>query len=216
MMNRRTLLSGLPLLLAPAALMRPALAAEPRFVPTARDRADLSRIETYLDGLHTLKARFLQVAPDGAVSGGVVWLERPGRMRFQYDPPSPILLIAGHGVVLFQDRQLNQTSNVLISQTPLGILLADKIAFSGEIELLDVQHLPGEIMVSLRRTASPGDGSLTLTFVDAPLALRQWSVLDPQRQETRVTLFDVQLGGTFDEKLFNVALPPSGGGNSGG
>src|SRR5450759_5655024 len=115
-MNRRTLLSVLPLLLAPAVLLRPALAAEPRFVPTERDRADLSRIETYLNALRALKARFLQVAPDGAVSGGVVWLERPGRMRFQYDPPSPILLVAGHGVVLFHDRQLNQTSNVLISQ----------------------------------------------------------------------------------------------------
>jgi outer membrane lipoprotein-sorting protein len=219
-MKRRTLLSVLPLLLAPSVpalvtLGRPALAAERHFVPTERDRADLSRIETYLNALRALKARFLQVAPDGAVSGGVVWLERPGRMRFQYDPPSPILLVAGHGVVLFHDRQLNQTSNVLISQTPLGILLADKIAFSGDIELLDVQRLPGEILVSLRRTASPGDGILTLTFVDAPLALRQWSVLDQQRQETRVTLFNVELGGTFDEKLFDVAAPPLSGGGGG-
>jgi outer membrane lipoprotein-sorting protein len=214
-MKRRTLLFAVPLLLAPVTLVRPGLAAEPRFVPTERDRADLSRIETYLDGLRTLKARFLQVAPDGAVSGGVVWLERPGRMRFQYDPPSPILLVAGHGVVMFHDRQLDQTSNVLISQTPLGILLADKITFSGDIEVLGVQRLPGEILVSLRRAASPGDGSLTLTFVDSPLALRQWSVLDQQRQETRVTLFDAELGGKFDEKLFDVALPPTGG-TSGG
>jgi outer membrane lipoprotein-sorting protein len=210
-MKRRTMLSVLPLLLAPAAF-----AAEPRFVPTERDRADLARIETYLDGLRTLKARFLQIAPDGAASGGTVWMERPGRMRFQYDPPSPILLVAGHGVVMFHDRQLDQTSNVLISQTPLGILLADKITFSGEVELLSIQRLPGEILVSLRRAASPGDGSLTLTFVDAPLALRQWSVQDSQRQETRVTLFNVELGGKFDEKLFDVALPPSTGGTNGG
>ena len=63
----------------------------------------MARITTYLDGLRTMKAHFLQVAPSGAITQGTVWLDRPGRMRFQYDPPSPLLLVAGHGLVVFHD-----------------------------------------------------------------------------------------------------------------
>jgi len=64
-------------------------------------RADIARVEAYMNGLHTLKSRFLQVAPDGSTAGGVAWVDRPGRMRFQYDPPSPLLLVAGHGLFFF-------------------------------------------------------------------------------------------------------------------
>ncbi len=202
-MNRRHLfLSLAPLLLAGLSAR-----AQPAFQPTPQDRADLARIEAYLDSLRSLKAQFLQVAPNGAIARGTAWLQRPGRMRFQYDPPSPLLLVAGHGVVVFHDRQLAQTSNILISQTPLGILLADKVTLSGGITVTGMQRLPGQIQVSLVRTASPGDGTLTLVFADNPLALRQWTVLDAQRQETRVTLYNVELGGSFDPKLFEFQDP---------
>src|SRR5947209_8306961 len=93
-MQRRTLIASLPAVL----LARTAGAQQP-----PNDRADLARIEAYLNTIGSLKARFLQVAPNGATSQGVAWLERPGRMRFQYDPPSPILLVAGHGLVVFHD-----------------------------------------------------------------------------------------------------------------
>ena len=86
-MNRRDLLMLSSALLMPAAQA----GAQPRFEPTPQDRADLARIETYLDSLRTLKAHFFQVAPNGAISQGTAWLDRPGRMRFQYDPPSPLL-----------------------------------------------------------------------------------------------------------------------------
>jgi outer membrane lipoprotein-sorting protein len=202
-MNRRTLLR------LPLGLLLPAAAADAQavFQPTTQDRADLGRIETYLDGLRTLKAHFLQVALNGAISEGTVWLERPGRMRFQYNPPSPLLLVAGHGLVVFRDNQLNQTSNIPIGQTPLGILLAEHVRMQGGVTVNGMQRLPGQIQVSLYRTSSPGDGVLTLVFADNPLALRQWTVLDAQRQETRVTLYNVELGGQFDQKLFDVADP---------
>jgi outer membrane lipoprotein-sorting protein len=202
-MNRRTLLC------LPLAVLLPAAAADAQavFQPTAQDRADMARIETYLDGVRTLKAHFLQVAPNGAISEGTVWLERPGRMRFQYNPPSPLLLVAGHGLVVFRDNQLNQTTNLPIGQTPLGILLSDHVRMQGDVTVNGMQRLPGQIQVSMYRTSSPGDGVLTLVFADNPLALRQWTVLDAQRQETRVTLYNVELGGQFDQKLFDVADP---------
>jgi outer membrane lipoprotein-sorting protein len=201
-MNRRTLL-----LLAPA-LLAPTIAdAQPRFEPSPQDRTDLGRIENYLDTLRTLKAAFLQVAPNGAIARGTAWLERPGRMRFQYDPPSPLLLVAGHGLVVFHDKQLNQTSNIPLSSTPLGILLAEQVKLQGNVTVTGMERLPGQIQVSLVRTSSPGDGTLTLIFADNPLTLRQWTVLDAQRKETRVTLYNVELGGKFDPKLFEFIDP---------
>lgn len=209
-MKRRALLLCLPLLAlgAPAPAQTVAL--------SARDRADLGRIEAYLNSVHTLKAQFLQVAPNGAVSRGIAWLDRPGKMRFQYDPPSPLLLVAGHGLVVFHDNQLNQTSNIPLSRTPLGILLADRITLSGDVTVTAFQRPPGQVQVTLVRTASPNEGSLTLSFNDNPLVLRQWTVLDAQRQETRVTLYNVELGGHFDSKLFEFVDPRFFGGTAPG
>jgi outer membrane lipoprotein-sorting protein len=203
-MKRRNLLR---LSLAPLLLAVAHADAQPRFQPTPLDAADLRRIEAYLDTLRTLKSHFLQVAPNGAITQGTAWLDRPGRMRFQYDPPSPLLLVAGHGLVVFYDKSLNQTSNIPISQTPLGILLADHVRLEGDVTVTGMQRLPGQLQVSLVRTATPGDGTLTLIFADNPLTLRQWTVLDAQRQETRVTLYNVETGGNFDSKLFEFIDP---------
>jgi len=208
MVHRRTLLlSLLPALAAAGA------AAQTGIALTPQDRSDQGRIEAYLNGLKTLQAHFLQVAPEGQISQGTVWLDRPGRMRFQYDPPAPFLLVASHGVLVFRDSQLAQTSNIPLSRTPLGMLLADRVSLSGDVTVTGIQRLPGQIQVSLVRTASPGDGTLTLVFADNPLALRRWTVVDAQQKETRVTLYNVELGGTPDPKLFEmVGSAPAGGG----
>jgi outer membrane lipoprotein-sorting protein len=212
MVSRR---SAVALLLAG---LLPSLAtAQPAFQPTPRDRADLARVEAYLNGIRTLKAQFLQVAPDGGISRGTVWLQRPGHLRFQYDPPAPFLLVASHGLLVFHDSALRQTSNIPLGRTPLGILLAEQVSLSGDVTVSNVQRSPGQVQISLFRTASPGDGLLVLTFADDPLALRQWTVIDAQRRETRVTLYNIELGGRFDPKLFEFAEPlrppvSSGGG----
>ena len=203
-------------LLALPLVAAPAMAQAPAFQPSPQDAADLARIQTYLNGLTALKAHFLQVAPNGAVTQGTAWLERPGRMRFQYDPPSPLLLVAGHGMLIFHDAQLNQTTNIPIGQTPLGILLSDHVVLSGDVTVTGMQRLPGQVQVSLIRTGRAGDGTLTLVFSDNPLTLKQWSVLDAQRQETRVTLYNVELGGSFDGKLFNFIDPRFFQGRDGG
>jgi outer membrane lipoprotein-sorting protein len=176
---------------------------------SAQDQADTVRVETYLNSLKSLKAHFLQVTGEGAMSQGTAWLQRPGRMRFQYDPPSPFLLIAAHGVLTFNDSALQQTSNIPLSRTPLGILLAEHVVLSGAVTVTAIQRLPGQLQLSLVRTDSPGDGTLTLIFADQPLALRQWAVIDAQRRETHVTLYDVQLGASFDQQLFEQIFTPA-------
>jgi outer membrane lipoprotein-sorting protein len=204
-MDRRTFLrlALLPPLLAPIA----AHAQDVLPPPTPQDAADVARIEAYLNGIHTLQAHFLQVAPDGAMSQGTAWLERPGRMRFEYNPPAPFLLLAHNGELTFQDRSINQISQVPLSFTPLGILLADHVNLSGDVTVQGFKRLPGQLELTVTRTRSQRDGSLTLLFTDNPLALRQWTVVDPQRRETRVTLYNVEQGLNLDPKLFEFMDP---------
>jgi outer membrane lipoprotein-sorting protein len=213
-MNRRTLLrlALLPPLLAPFA----ARAQDVLPMPSPQDSGDLARIDAYLNSIHTLQAHFLQVAPDGAMSQGTAWLERPGRMRFQYDPPAPFLLVAAHGNLVFEDRSIEQVSNVPLSFTPLGILLADHVNLSGDVKVVGFQRLPGQLQMTLVRSSSPQDGSLTLLFTDSPLALRQWTVVDAQRRETRVTLYNVEQGVNIDPKLFEFVDPRNFQNGSGG
>lgn len=213
--RRRLLPLGLALGVLPLGRAR----AQPQLSPpalSAPDRADVARVEAYLQGMHSLKAHFLQVGPDGAVTQGTAWISRPGRMRFQYDPPTPLLLVANHGEGIFQDRQLGQVSHFPLSSTPLGILLANQIHLSGAVTVSRVSRLPGQLQLTLFRTASPGDGTLTLVFADQPLALKQWSVIDAQQNETRVSLFNVELGGSFPDKLFEFVAPPPGFGTGNG
>jgi outer membrane lipoprotein-sorting protein len=211
MILRRTLLLSTAALLPFAVPLAVPLAARaaPGMALSAQDKADIGRIEAYLNGLTSLKAHFMQVAQDGGISQGTAWLERPGRMRFQYDPPAPFVLVAGHGVLTFHDSSLDQTSNIGLDRTPLGILLADHVALSGAVTVTGLQRLPGQVQVTLVRTDSPGDGALTLIFADPPLTLRQWTVVDAQRRETHVTLYNVQTGGRFDPQLFEQVLPPA-------
>jgi outer membrane lipoprotein-sorting protein len=205
MINRRiALLAGLSTL-GLAAMNRGAGAQT-----SPQDAADLARIEAYLNGIRTLKARFVQVAPNGGISEGTALMQRPGRMRFQYDPPSPLLLVANHGILVFHDAQLNQTSNIPLGRTPLGILLADHATLSGDVTVTRFVRLPGQLQVTLVRTANPGEGTLTLNFADNPLVLRQWIVVDQQGKQTRVTFTNMEVGAAVDAKLFEFRDVPSG------
>jgi len=183
---------------------------------SAQDRADLGRIEAYLNGIRTLKARFVQTAPDGGITQGVALMQRPGKMRFQYDPPSPFLLVANYGILFFHDSQLDQTTNIPLGRTPLGILLSDRISLSGDIAVTHLARLPGQLQVSLVRAANPGEGTLTLIFADPPLTLRQWIVLDAQGKQTRVSFTNMEVGVAVDSKQFDYRDLSKGGLGGGG
>lgn len=213
--SRRAMLLGLGALLPLTLAGGMAHAQSPELSP--QDQADLTRIQTYLEGVRTLKARFLQIAPDGQQSQGNAWLERPGRLRFEYDPPAPYLLVAGNGLATFYDASLKQTSNIPLGATPLGVLLSDHLNFNRDVTVSDLVRHPGQIQLTVVSRSNPGEGTLTLFFNDNPLSLRGWAVLDAQRRLTRINLFDIQRGGNFDQHLFvfidpNFYTPHEGGG----
>jgi len=201
--SRRTTLISIGLLaLALAAGIAPARAL------STQDSQDVARVETYLNGIKTLKARFIQIAPSGASSTGRLWMERPGRMRFEYDPPSPLLLVAGNGLVIYHNNDLDQTSNIPLGKTPLGILLQDNIQLSGDVTVNQVAREEGAIALVLERTNSPSDGTLTLLFADNPLELRGWILHDGQGQETRISLDNLDFANSgFNDSMFDYVDP---------
>lgn len=175
---------------------------------SASDQAWVAKIEQALNRSLTFQARIQQIDADGKRTTGTVWMKRPGQMRLAYDPPSPLLLVASQGKVVFRDSQLDQTTVIPIDRTPLGLLLAQHVSLSDGVTVTAFRHEAGLVAVRLVRTASPGDGSLTLVFYETPLALRSWSVLDAQGRETRVTLFDVHPGADIPASMFDLPAQP--------
>lgn len=181
--------------------------------PADAPREQIGAIETYLNGLGSLKSSFVQIAPDGARSTGTLYYERPDKMRLDYDPPSQIEIVANGWEVLYHDKRLKQVSEMLTRQTPLAFLLADTIELSGDVTVTDFRDTGSELEVTLVESDEPGQGRVTLTFSQAPLALRGWSVTDPQGQTTHVILEDVQTGVPMDDELFSTRDPYRGPGS---
>ena len=169
---------------------------------SAEDKADLKKIETYFNGITTLQARFLQVASTGATAQGILSLKRPGLMRFEYDAPSPILLVSDGTWLVFQDNELEQTTHVPLGSTPLSVLVEDPVDFKTGLEVLDVARNPGVIRLRMRMRDDPESGMVQMVFSDAPLALRQWTITDAQGVEVKVALLETRRGMTLKDDLF--------------
>ena len=200
-MNRRAVLAAL-LGSAATRLSAAVAAASPAAVAlTPQDNADLQRIAAYLDGIRSMYAKFRQVASGGGVATGQLWMARPGRMRFEYDPPSAILLLADMFYVYYVDKELVQMSKVGLKSTPAWLLLRDPITFT-DLIVTRFERGANTIRLTVVEKAEPDNGSLTMVFSDKPLALQQWSIVDQQRKNTTVSLYDERFGMALDPKLF--------------
>jgi len=200
----RNWLAGIVLLVplaAPAAPPTPATL-------TPQDQAELQRIAGYLNNIRTMSARFQQAGGNGA-SSGRMWVQRPGRMRFEYDPPNPVILLADTFYIYHYDRQLQQVQKVGLKSTPAWFLLRDGISFA-DVIVTRMERGPNLIRVSVVESNQPDAGSLTMVFSENPLALRQWTVIDQQGRTTHVTLSDLQFGMALDPKLFQYSDPFAG------
>lgn len=176
---------------------------------SAQDKADIARIERYLDGIRTLTARFYQVSSTGQVSEGVLYLSRPGKIRVEYEPPTPILIVADGRRLIYYDSELKSANSFAIDDTPAGILLRDKLNLGHDIGLIEFKRGKSVFWLTLIDKNNPDIGNLTLTFTDRPLALKKWSVLDPQGVVTTVTLIDTRIGVELAPRLFVFEDPES-------
>ena len=179
-----------------------ALAAPAPAALSPQDTLELQRIAAYLNGIRTMTARFQQIANNGGLSTGQVWVARPGRMRFEYEPPNPITLLADSTSVYYWDKQLNQTSKYDLRSTPAWFFLRDPISFGADVIVTRFERAGATARVTVVETEQPDAGSLTLVLTENPLALRQWTVVDQQAKTTTVTLSGLQFGMALDPKLF--------------
>jgi outer membrane lipoprotein-sorting protein len=171
------------------------------------DREIVARIEAWLQGVTTLRARFTQLAPDGRMSTGRVFLHRPGRLRFDYDPPSRVQLIATDWRLIFVDWAARQVNVLPLSQTPLAFLLDEKVQLSGELEVRRVQRRAGEIALEVVRAKEPDQGRVVMVFAEQPIELRRWAVTDPQGLTTTLLIEEPEYGVPLDPALFRFRDP---------
>src|SRR5258706_4133350 len=157
-------------------------------------RVLVDRVSTYLSSLQTLIGDFVQIGPDGGRSIGKFYIQKPGRVRFDYDPPSPIELIADGSSVVVRDRNLATQDLYPLSQTPLRYLLAEQIDLARDTNLVAVSQDNTFITVTIEETQILiGTHLLQLMFGAKDTQFRQWTVTDPHRYETTVAVHNLHV-----------------------
>jgi len=168
----------------------------------AQDAAELDRISAALNAIHSLKGEFVQIDPNGQVEQGQLYIQKPGKMRFEYQPPSSTLVVSdGIDVAVFNKR-LNTADRYPLSSTPLNILLSEHANLKENRNVVGIEHRPGSIVVSARSNDRRMTGNITIMFSDPGLELRQWTVVDAQGLATTVSLRNLQTGVSFQPVLF--------------
>jgi len=165
-------------------------------------RGALEKVGAYLNGLRTLQGDFSQIGPNGQLDQGRFYLLKPGRLRFEYQPPSPLLVVADGRTVAVFNSKLKTVDRYPLTDTPLDLILGDKIDLLHNMAILSVQHNPGTIVVEARTAKNRVKPNIIITFSESPLELRQWTVIDDQGLPTTVAMRNLVAGAPVSEALF--------------
>jgi len=171
----------------------------------AKQRALIDRVNIYLMSVQTMTGDFVQVGPDGRRAEGKIFLSKPGRIRFEYNPPSPIELVADGNSLVVRDRMLATQDLYPLSQTPLRFLLADRIDLLRETNVTSVSA--DDTFISLQieeKHTLGGTHKVLLMFSTKDTQLKQWTVTDQQGYDTTVALYNLDLGKKLDPAMFVI------------
>jgi len=164
-------------------------------------------VESYMEDLETLQARFVQVVDETHRLSGTFRLHRPGRMRLEYDPPIKDFFVADGWFLFYWDDDLGQQSSTPIGSTLADFILRENFSLSDDVTVTRLRLAPGRIAVTVVQRDDPAAGSLTMTFAEAPVRLLQWTVDDNSGHRTRVVLSDIRTGLALDDALFYFVRP---------
>jgi outer membrane lipoprotein-sorting protein len=168
-------------------------------------RAIIDRVNTYLSGMQVLSGKFVQVGPDGGRTEGQFYISKPGRVRFQYNDPSPIELIADGQSVVVRDRRLATQDVYPLSQTPLRFLLADHVDLMKDTTLSAVYADDVFITVVVEeKNGIVGTSRLMMMFAAKDMQLKQWTVTDPQGYDTTVAVYNLDTSKRPDPSMFRI------------
>ncbi len=200
--SRRTVL-GLGLL----ALAGLPVSASTPMALTPEQKQAVDGVSEYLNSFKTLQGEFTQVSPKGNMSRGVFYISKPGKMRFEYAPPNPFLIVADGKWLTVKNVKKEKGDQFPLSQTPLRLVLADQVDIARDTHILDFQQQDGILSVTIEdKKNTLGSGQLTLVYDQTRNALQQWVVVDGKGRRTTVTLENVQAGIETDPKLFVVKI----------
>lgn len=170
----------------------------------AAEKLPLSQISNYLNGLKTVQTTFTQFNDDGSHNTGKLWLQRPGKMRFEYDPPNDAVVLARSGSVLIYDAKSNQPPEQYpLRRTPLSLVLARNVNL-GQANMVVGHDFDGTAtVVTAQDPKNPDSGRIELMFTSDPVELRKWVIYDNAGTQTTVLLGPLTKGGQLDQSLFS-------------
>jgi outer membrane lipoprotein-sorting protein len=169
----------------------------------ATQRALVNRVSTYLTSVQVLTGNFVQIGPDGRRTTGHLFIQKPGKVRFEYDPPSPIDIIADGTQVVVRDRQLATQDLYPLSQTPLRFLLADRIDLLQDTNVVGVTADDTFVSVMIEeKQAFIGTNRLLMMFDSKDFKLKQWTVTDVQGYDTTIAVSNLDTSKRPDPNLF--------------
>ncbi len=163
---------------------------------------DIERAEKYLQNMKTVRARFVQTTHDGMQLVGTFYLNRPGKLRFEYDPPLENFIVADGMFIYFYDAQLEEQTNAPIKTTLANFFLRKNFSFSDDLLVEDARFAGGFLQIRVVQADAPDAGSITFAFTDDPFELKKWRIVDAQGMITEVELFHLETGIDLDKNLF--------------
>jgi outer membrane lipoprotein-sorting protein len=174
-------------------------------MPALAEKLSLNEISRYLNGLQTAEGEFTQINDDGTISTGTILIKRPGRMRFEYNPPDDTVVIAGAGAVVILDEKSNQPpESYPLNQTPLSIILARNVDL-GRARMVTGHAFDGTAtVVTAQDPEHPERGNIEMRFTDNPVELRQWVINDGNGISTTMVLGDLKTGRSISNSKFDT------------
>jgi len=181
----------------------------------ANQRALADKVSAYLSTLQNLSGNFVQVGPDGSRTTGNFYLQKPGKIRFEYDDPSPIALVADGTSVIVRDRRLATQDVYPLSQTPLRYLLASKLDLLRDTNVTSISADDLYVSITIEeKQAVTGTSRLTLMTGVKDGKLKQWTVTDPQGYDTTVAVYNLDTAKKLDPALFKIDYTNYQGGSN--
>jgi outer membrane lipoprotein-sorting protein len=168
----------------------------------AQGQVGVPEIEKYLNAIRTMQARFVQTNPNGSIIQGTYYVRRPGRMRFEYDPPSQLKIVADGFQVTMWDPTTKDFGQWPIGWTAASFLVKDPLSLSGDLRVEKLDRVNGLIEATMSQAKRPQDGKVIVRFVENPLTLRGWTIIDNRGQQVTIALADMQTGMQLADSLF--------------